>query len=281
MQCASCMQHHAHLDCLSKEACRRVSELHQVVREQLHVSHVQHVPEAGTQHEGVGRRQAVSPATSRSSWRPASQRIRRHCGQPQNHELPDREQSGCAPGLEVCSEVGAIRRPQEGCLDVAGQHVLKVLVSEHYLLRGCRPGQRVSQVLASGSQRHAQQRQEVSLRARLSDSRRSSAAKKKRPIESPATTNQRCASSVRRSSASCRLAPHRSAWADHCQLSLGPGPHVARLGAAAQLCPQDRVSVLRQGCPGVCESERYVQPHLSGGLLVQLPELYSASQLLP
>lgn len=187
-----------------------------------------------------------------------------------------------APGLEVCSEIGAIRRPQEGGLDVAGQHVLKILVSKHYLLRRCRPGQRVSQVLASGSQRHARQYcRKTGYRARLSESRRSSAAKKKRPIESPATTNQRCASSVRRSSASCRRAPHRSAWADHCQLSLGPGPHVARLGAAAQLRPQDWVSVLQQGCHGVRESERHVQPHLSGGLLVQLPELYSASQLLP
>ena len=182
----------------------------------------------------------------------------------------------------MCSQVGAVGRPQEGCLDVARQHVLKVPVSKHNLLCRCRPGKRVSQVLTAGRWRHVLHTgrgRKRGSRARLSESRRSSAAKKKRPIESPATTNQRCASSARRASASCRLAPHRSAGADHCQLSLGPGPQVARLGAAAQLYTQHSVSVPRQG--KACESEWRVQPHLSGGLLVQLPELYSASQLLP
>ncbi len=54
-------------------------------------------------------------------------------------------------------------------------------------------------------------------------------------MESPATTTQRWARTARSAAASCRLAPHRSASADHCQLSRAPTPHVARLGGPGQL----------------------------------------------
>lgn len=62
-----------------------------------------------------------------------------------------------------------------------------------------------------------------------SERRRSIAAKKKRAIESPATTTQRFVRAPRSSVALMRCAPHLSASLDHCQLSVWFGPQVATL----------------------------------------------------
>ncbi len=55
------------------------------------------------------------------------------------------------------------------------------------------------------------------------------AAKKKRAMESPATTTQRLLREACSSAMLRRCAPHRSASLDHCQLSVWLGPHVATL----------------------------------------------------
>lgn len=55
------------------------------------------------------------------------------------------------------------------------------------------------------------------------------AAKKKRAMESPATTTQRLLRGARSSAMFSRCAPHLRASLDHCQLSVWLGPQVATL----------------------------------------------------
>ena len=81
-----------------------------------------------------------------------------------------------------------------------------------------------------------------------SERRRSIAAKKKRAIESPATTTQRFVRAPRSSVALMRCAPHLSASLDHCQLSVWSGPQVATLSVlVSQLLVQHQAFSL-PGC---------------------------------
>ena len=72
------------------------------------------------------------------------------------------------------------------------------------------------------------------------------AAKKKRAMESPATTTQRFPSGARSSAALSRCAPHLSASLDHCQLSVWFGPQVATLSVlGSHLQPGEAMSSIQ------------------------------------